>query len=174
MTPPIDRGAEIRCYMRDPDGYLIEVGQNTGLLEGKLAEKRPEDLPVGVTPALKQRRRRPTWERSGRLECLSGTQKVKSSSERNMPVATRDSSSARPDAGRFIRGECPLGVRLSADSRFDDLQKTRDLQAFPKRLMGLEPTTFCMASRRSSQLSYSRTSGEYSLARRPGSGFRNY
>ena len=25
-----------------------------------------------------------------------------------------------------------------------------------ERLMGLEPTTFCMASRRSSQLSYSR------------------
>jgi hypothetical protein len=29
-----DCGAEIRCYMRDPDGYLIEVGQATGLLEG--------------------------------------------------------------------------------------------------------------------------------------------
>ena len=45
VTPPIDRGAEIRCYMRDPDGYMIEVGQATGALEGKLAEKRPEDLP---------------------------------------------------------------------------------------------------------------------------------
>ncbi|SEO86096.1 VOC family protein [Actinacidiphila rubida] len=45
VTPPIDRGAEIRCYMRDPDGYLIEVGQATGLLSGHLAEKRPEDLP---------------------------------------------------------------------------------------------------------------------------------
>jgi catechol 2,3-dioxygenase-like lactoylglutathione lyase family enzyme len=45
LTEPIDRGAEIRCYMRDPDGYLIEVGQATGMLEGKLAEKRPEDLP---------------------------------------------------------------------------------------------------------------------------------
>ena len=45
VTPPIDRGAEIRCYMRDPDGYLIEVGQSTGLLAGKLAQKRPEDLP---------------------------------------------------------------------------------------------------------------------------------
>jgi catechol 2,3-dioxygenase-like lactoylglutathione lyase family enzyme len=45
VTPPIDRGAEIRCYMRDPDGYLIEVGQATGMLEGKLAQKRPEDLP---------------------------------------------------------------------------------------------------------------------------------
>ena len=45
VTPPIDRGAEIRCYMRDPDGYMIEVGQATGLLEGRLAKKRPEDLP---------------------------------------------------------------------------------------------------------------------------------
>jgi catechol 2,3-dioxygenase-like lactoylglutathione lyase family enzyme len=27
LTPPTDRGAEIRCYMRDPDGHLIEVGQ---------------------------------------------------------------------------------------------------------------------------------------------------
>jgi predicted enzyme related to lactoylglutathione lyase len=45
VTPPIDRKAEIRCYMRDPDGYLIEVGQATGVLQGKLADKRPEDLP---------------------------------------------------------------------------------------------------------------------------------
>ena len=45
VTPPIDRGAEVRCYMRDPDGYLIEVGQSTGLLSGHLAAKRPEDLP---------------------------------------------------------------------------------------------------------------------------------
>ena len=45
VTAPIDRGAEIRCYIRDPDGYLIEVGQATGVLHGKLAAKRPEDLP---------------------------------------------------------------------------------------------------------------------------------
>ncbi|MCW2982793.1 MAG: glyoxalase [Conexibacter sp.] len=45
LTPPIDRGAEIRCYIRDPDGYLIEVGQSTGLMHGELAKKRSEDLP---------------------------------------------------------------------------------------------------------------------------------
>jgi catechol 2,3-dioxygenase-like lactoylglutathione lyase family enzyme len=28
LTSPIDRGAEIRCYLRDPDGHLIEVGQS--------------------------------------------------------------------------------------------------------------------------------------------------
>jgi catechol 2,3-dioxygenase-like lactoylglutathione lyase family enzyme len=27
LTPPIDHGGEIRCYMRDPDGHLIEIGQ---------------------------------------------------------------------------------------------------------------------------------------------------
>ena len=30
LTAPIDHGREIRCYMRDPDGHLIEVGQVVG------------------------------------------------------------------------------------------------------------------------------------------------
>ncbi|MGO4592774.1 VOC family protein [Leifsonia sp. 2TAF2] len=30
LTPPMDRGGEIRCYVRDPDGHLIEVGQAVG------------------------------------------------------------------------------------------------------------------------------------------------
>lgn len=38
LTRPIDRKAELRCYMRDPDGYLIEVGQSTGLVRGVLAD----------------------------------------------------------------------------------------------------------------------------------------
>ena len=29
LTPPQQRASEIRCYMRDPDGHLIEVGQTT-------------------------------------------------------------------------------------------------------------------------------------------------
>jgi catechol 2,3-dioxygenase-like lactoylglutathione lyase family enzyme len=33
LTPPQDRGREIRCYLRDPDGHLIEVGQSTGVLQ---------------------------------------------------------------------------------------------------------------------------------------------
>ena len=28
LTEPKDLGSEIRCYMRDPDGYIIEVGQS--------------------------------------------------------------------------------------------------------------------------------------------------
>jgi catechol 2,3-dioxygenase-like lactoylglutathione lyase family enzyme len=31
LTPPKDHATEIRCYIRDPDGHLIEVGQTTGL-----------------------------------------------------------------------------------------------------------------------------------------------
>jgi catechol 2,3-dioxygenase-like lactoylglutathione lyase family enzyme len=31
LTPPVDFGRELRCYVRDPDGHLIEVGQSTGL-----------------------------------------------------------------------------------------------------------------------------------------------
>ena len=33
LTEPKDHGLEIRCYMRDPDDYIIEVGQTTGGLK---------------------------------------------------------------------------------------------------------------------------------------------
>jgi catechol 2,3-dioxygenase-like lactoylglutathione lyase family enzyme len=29
LTPPQEHATEIRCYIRDPDGHLIEVGQTT-------------------------------------------------------------------------------------------------------------------------------------------------
>ena len=32
LTPPIQHTSEIRCYIRDPDGHLIEVGQTTRAL----------------------------------------------------------------------------------------------------------------------------------------------
>jgi catechol 2,3-dioxygenase-like lactoylglutathione lyase family enzyme len=32
LTEPKDHGVEIRAYIRDPDGHLIEVGQATGVL----------------------------------------------------------------------------------------------------------------------------------------------
>jgi predicted enzyme related to lactoylglutathione lyase len=34
ITPPITKYGEIRCYIRDPDGYIIEVGQSTDLTYG--------------------------------------------------------------------------------------------------------------------------------------------
>jgi len=34
ITPPIPKYGEIRCYIRDPDGYIIEVGQSTTLTYG--------------------------------------------------------------------------------------------------------------------------------------------
>ncbi len=34
VTPPLDNhGYELRCYVRDPDGRIIEVGQATGMVE---------------------------------------------------------------------------------------------------------------------------------------------
>ncbi|AKU94557.1 putative lyase [Labilithrix luteola] len=40
LTPPKNHALEIRCYLRDPDGYLIEVGQATGILD-QLSGARP-------------------------------------------------------------------------------------------------------------------------------------
>ena len=35
LTPPKEHKTEIRCYLRDPDGHLIEVGQTTRLEESE-------------------------------------------------------------------------------------------------------------------------------------------
>ena len=34
ITEPIPKYGEIRCYIRDPDGYIIEIGQSTNLKYG--------------------------------------------------------------------------------------------------------------------------------------------
>ena len=33
LSEPKDHGQEIRCYIRDPDGHLVEVGHSTGILD---------------------------------------------------------------------------------------------------------------------------------------------
>ena len=33
LTPPIDRGPETRCYLRDPEGHLIELGQTNRAID---------------------------------------------------------------------------------------------------------------------------------------------
>ena len=38
LTAPIQRETEIRCYIRDPDGHLIEVGQTTRAQQGDTAQ----------------------------------------------------------------------------------------------------------------------------------------
>jgi catechol 2,3-dioxygenase-like lactoylglutathione lyase family enzyme len=43
LTEPLDRKAEIRCYLHDPDGYLIEIGQATGMLHGIYADRLAQD-----------------------------------------------------------------------------------------------------------------------------------
>ena len=27
LTPPLDRGSEVRCFFRDPDGHLLEISE---------------------------------------------------------------------------------------------------------------------------------------------------
>jgi catechol 2,3-dioxygenase-like lactoylglutathione lyase family enzyme len=44
LTEPKDQGKAIRCYVRDPDGHLIEVGQSTGLLGLEKTVGRGEPL----------------------------------------------------------------------------------------------------------------------------------
>jgi catechol 2,3-dioxygenase-like lactoylglutathione lyase family enzyme len=42
LTPPKQHQYEIRCYIRDPDGYIIEVGQTT--------DRQGDWLPPGWSP----------------------------------------------------------------------------------------------------------------------------
>lgn len=30
LTPPLDRGGEVRCFFRDPDGHLLEISESRG------------------------------------------------------------------------------------------------------------------------------------------------
>jgi hypothetical protein len=86
---------------------------------------------------------------------------------------------AGPSSGRALRALDPLGrstyfgrgvLPLAPKNRLQrgrnlaatGLRKWRFAGGTVKRMMGLEPTTFCMASRRSSQLSYIRATAEYS------------
>ena len=61
---------------------------------------------------------------------------------------------------RRLPGRGP--ARRKPTNRLCAHKKDLQIQASRKRLKGFEPSTFCMASRRSSQLSYSREGAEYS------------
>jgi catechol 2,3-dioxygenase-like lactoylglutathione lyase family enzyme len=41
LTEPVDFGWEIRCYLRDPDGHLIEVGQTAAALSRRAGQPVP-------------------------------------------------------------------------------------------------------------------------------------
>jgi hypothetical protein len=67
---------------------------------------------------------------------------------------------AKPQRGAFDKALDWAQMGTSDDFELPELRikatKTPPSGAFQERMMGLEPTTFCMASRRSSQLSYIR------------------
>ncbi len=43
LTPPVQHATEIRCFVRDPDGHLIEVGQRTSDPPGRADVSDPPD-----------------------------------------------------------------------------------------------------------------------------------
>ena len=45
ITEPIPKYGEIRCYIRDPDGYIIEVGQSTDLKYGLRSARKSILIP---------------------------------------------------------------------------------------------------------------------------------
>jgi hypothetical protein len=47
ITEPIPKYGEIRCYIRDPDGYIIEVGQSTDLTRNADIHKAVDVIRVG-------------------------------------------------------------------------------------------------------------------------------
>ena len=69
LTPPKQHPYEIRCYIRDPDGHLIEVGQTTGP-EGDWSPAHwPSGTPAEkVTPARGRPRPTGATRRGGRPE----------------------------------------------------------------------------------------------------------
>ena len=50
LTPPKQHQYEIRCYIRDPDGYLIEVGQTTDPV-GDWSPVGPKGPSIGHRPS---------------------------------------------------------------------------------------------------------------------------
>ena len=44
LTPPKQHQYEIRCYIRDPDGYVIEVGQTTDTSGDWVPDQWPSDV----------------------------------------------------------------------------------------------------------------------------------
>lgn len=55
LTGPFGRKAELRCNMFDPDGYLIEIGQATGMLKRTFADQQAGSTSYRGAPELQLR-----------------------------------------------------------------------------------------------------------------------
>ena len=90
------------------------------------------------------------------------------------PLQGRSSSKVLVARNRLLKSTFRPRMRVAADTIVQSLsgdadalldcynEKVLHIYPFRERLKGFEPSTFCMASRRSSQLSYSRAGAEYS------------
>ena len=47
LTPPHDWGAQIRCFLRDPDGHLIEISQSTRTWQRQMRMRLPQSAHWG-------------------------------------------------------------------------------------------------------------------------------
>jgi hypothetical protein len=93
-----------------------------------------------------------------RLEVTSDPRCRRCSSGRGLPWLTSSAGAGSEHAAvsRKVIGSVS-GNGVSTHTRPQNAESPASAGLSPKRLKGLEPSTFCMASRRSSQLSYSRT-----------------
>ncbi len=100
----------------------------------------------------RRRRARPRGVRRARRLRRPATRSRQPRAARRSPIARSDGLPPKAPYGSVIRGREP--PRPQSSSSNDESPASAGLSK--ERLKGLEPSTFCMASRRSSQLSYSR------------------
>lgn len=49
ITPPVENGAETRCFFRDPDGHLFEISEYRSTQEQTARKKAPEEKEISDT-----------------------------------------------------------------------------------------------------------------------------
>jgi catechol 2,3-dioxygenase-like lactoylglutathione lyase family enzyme len=96
LTPPKPHPYETRCYIRDPDGHLIEVGQTT---DPKGTGCRLAGHRVRPPRSLDHRRHR-HQRAAGRAGGLPATSNVYEVAQENRPVGARRVRGQRPDRAR--------------------------------------------------------------------------
>jgi hypothetical protein len=131
------------------DGAILTV---TG--EARVAAARPAwalggarpDRPPPFRQALTHSRSRgvPATSRESNLRPFPCPQKVSGSSRHKMPAKARLRSATRVGRPRPVHNQSPA---TQTHNPTDDAKKTCKCRPSRERLMGFEPTTFCMASR---------------------------
>lgn len=116
-TEPKEHTGETCCYIRDPDGHLIEVGQMTGKAE-RLMTSAQSQRSIPPHRAIKERwsaqpaDHATSWQRVGDAQSVDARCATQS---RFTTDQIRGSTSARQRYSKILR--CPPGRDLSPDDR---------------------------------------------------------